>query len=148
MLQMKEIVGCDMNGSITAVTGSGMTSMSDALIGCQPRIDEPSKPRPSSKTLSSSSLIGVVKCCQVPRKSRNFRSTATAFCSLASLMASFGVLMLILLLFDLVTRRPAVATPRRRDVLVYRSERLLAALAGADANHLVDRQDEDLAVAD
>ena len=41
-----------MNGSITAVVGSGMTSMSDALIGCQPRIDEPSKPLPSSKSSS------------------------------------------------------------------------------------------------
>src|SRR6185369_4325712 len=78
MLQIKESVGCAMNGSMTAVDGSGTTSMSEALIGCQPRIDEPSNPSPDSKTSSSSSLMGVVKCCHVPRKSRNLKSTATA----------------------------------------------------------------------
>src|SRR5262249_37414329 len=74
-----------VNGSITAVAGSGMTSMSLAWIGCQPRIDEPSKPRPSSNTLSSISLGGTVKCCQMPRKSLNFKSIATAFCSFMNL---------------------------------------------------------------
>ena len=46
-----------MNGSITAVLASGMTSMSEAWIACQPRIDEPSKPSPSSKTASVSSSM-------------------------------------------------------------------------------------------
>ena len=40
MLQISDSVGIlAQNGSITAVAGSGMMSMSEALIGCQPRID-------------------------------------------------------------------------------------------------------------
>ena len=33
--------------------------MSDALIGCQPRIDEPSNARPSSKRLSLRRVAGI-----------------------------------------------------------------------------------------
>ena len=55
MLQMSESVGSAMNGSITAVSASGMTSMSEAWIACHPRIEEPSNPSPSSKTPSLSS---------------------------------------------------------------------------------------------
>ena len=43
---------------MNAVFGSGMISMSDSLIACQPRIDDPSKPKPSSKLSSSSMAIG------------------------------------------------------------------------------------------
>src|SRR5512141_3386897 len=75
MLQMSDSVGSAMNGSMTAVDGSGITSMSEALIACQPRIDEPSKPRPASKTSSVSSYSGIEKCCQMPTKSMNLRST-------------------------------------------------------------------------
>ena len=39
MLQMSDSVGSAMNGSITAVLGSGMTSMSEAWMACQPRIE-------------------------------------------------------------------------------------------------------------
>ena len=35
-----------------------MSSMSEALIGCQPRIDEPSSPKPSSNESSLSCWIG------------------------------------------------------------------------------------------
>src|SRR5262249_53820584 len=92
MLQIKLNVGTAQNGSMTAVVASGMTNMSDALIGCQPRIDDPSKPNPSSKIASSYSLIGIVKCCQVPRRSMNFKSTASACCSRAKRTASLGVI--------------------------------------------------------
>src|ERR1041385_5342835 len=98
MLQISDSVGSVQNGSITAVLGSGMTSMSLAWIGCQPRIEEPSKPRPSSNTASSISLGGTVKCCQMPRKSLNFKSMATAFCSCINFSTSFGVIPSILLL--------------------------------------------------
>src|SRR5262245_33448211 len=66
--------------------------MSDALIGCQPRIEEPSKPRPSSKSASSYSLIGIVKCCQVPSRSMNLKSTASACWSRAKRTASLDVI--------------------------------------------------------
>src|SRR5438876_6019239 len=98
MLQISDSVGSAQNGSITAVLGSGITSMSLAWIGCQPRIEEPSKPSPSSKTLSSSSLGGTVKCCQIPRKSLNFKSIATAFWSFRNLMTSFAFIPSLLLL--------------------------------------------------
>src|SRR5438094_5410828 len=98
MLQISDNVGSAQNGSITAVVGSGITSMSLAWIGCQPRIDEPSNPSPSSNTASSISLGGTVKCCQIPRKSLNLKSIATAFWSFMNLIASFGVIINPLLL--------------------------------------------------
>ena len=51
---------------MTAVSGSGIRSMSDSWISWKPRIDEPSKPRPSSKTSSVSSCAGIEKCCIRP----------------------------------------------------------------------------------
>ena len=42
--QIIDSVGCFMNGSMIAVLGSGIISMSLSLIACQPRIEEPSKP--------------------------------------------------------------------------------------------------------
>jgi hypothetical protein len=49
MSQMSDSVGVVRNGSITAVVGSGTINMSELLIACQPRIDEPSKPKPSER---------------------------------------------------------------------------------------------------
>src|SRR3990167_8742143 len=97
MLQMRDSVGASMNGSITAVIGSGTTSISLAWIGCQPRIDEPSKPSPSSNISSFNSDMGIEKCCQMPTKSRNFMSTILAFFSFANCKTSFGVILLLLL---------------------------------------------------
>ena len=51
-----------------AVSGTGLTSMSDSLIACQPRMLEPSKPKPRSKVSSSSSRAGTEKCCHRPGK--------------------------------------------------------------------------------
>jgi hypothetical protein len=75
-MQIMASVGSDANGSTKAVVGTGTSSMSLSLIACQPRMLEPSKPRPSSKVSSSSLATGIVKCCQAPRKSVNRRSTA------------------------------------------------------------------------
>ena len=44
--QLMLSVLCFVNGSMTAVSGSGIRSMSDSWISWNPRIDEPSKPRP------------------------------------------------------------------------------------------------------
>src|SRR5690606_32945254 len=53
------------------------------------------------------------------------------------------------LCFWVPRRKLAGAWDRRRKSYLHpRSERFVAALSGADAHHLVDRQDEDLAVAD
>jgi hypothetical protein len=53
IVQSSTSVGCFMNGSIFAESGSGMRSMSLALIGWKPRMLEPSKPTPSVNVDSS-----------------------------------------------------------------------------------------------
>src|SRR5581483_10821127 len=111
MLQISDSVGSFMNGSITAVSVSGTTSMSLLWIGIQPRIDEPSNPRPSSNTPSVSSASGMVKCCHRPRKSMNFRSTITAFLSCAYPITSFAFGMLVGLL--VAAAWPRVVFPTR-----------------------------------
>src|SRR5438477_2637624 len=91
MVQVTESVGTAQNGSMNAVAGSGIASMSDASMLFQPRIDEPSNPKPSSKTSSVSSAIGTLKCCHVPNVSTNFTSTILAPCLRASSMTDLGV---------------------------------------------------------
>ncbi len=57
MVQVRLNVGAAQNGSMNAVDGSGIASMSDASMLFQPRMLEPSKPRPSLK-ISSVKLAG------------------------------------------------------------------------------------------
>src|SRR5208283_3511993 len=95
--QERDSVGLAANGSMKAVAGSGKTSMSDELIALQPRIDEPSKPRPSVKTDSVSSETGTAKCCQVPRMSHSLRSTILTSLDLARLITSLDVMVVALL---------------------------------------------------
>ena len=75
MLQSIVSVGRAANGSISAVSGCGMTSRSASLIARQPTTEEPSKPIPSSNDSSVSVSAGTAKCCQRPGKSMNRRST-------------------------------------------------------------------------
>src|SRR5213593_2784270 len=88
MVQVNERVGTAQNGSMKAVTGSGIASMSDASMDFQPRMEEPSKPKPSVKTSSVSSPTGTLKCCQVPKVSTNLTSTILAPCLRAMSMTS------------------------------------------------------------
>src|SRR3954471_6432893 len=74
-----------------AVEGSGIASMSDASIDFQPRIEEPSKPKPSAKTSSVNSAMGQLKCCQVPKVSTNLTSTILAPCLRARSITLFGL---------------------------------------------------------
>ncbi len=90
MLQIMLIVGSFVNGSSTAVSGCGTRIMSLSLMACQPRMLEPSKPRPSSKMSSVSLFAGMVKCCQMPGKSMNRRSTALTSFSRHSAKTSLG----------------------------------------------------------
>src|SRR5207249_8163846 len=91
MVQMSESVGSALKMSIQAVAGSGMTSMSEALITFQPRILEPSNPRPSVKISSLYSVRVVVKCCQAPGRSVNLKSTSLTSWSLIILLTSDAV---------------------------------------------------------
>src|SRR5438876_9586059 len=93
MVQVNDSVGTAMKGSIKAVAGSGIASMSEASMLFQPRMLEPSKPSPSSKDSSVSSLIGTLKCCQVPKVSTNFMSAILAPLFFASSNTLLGVLM-------------------------------------------------------
>src|SRR6185503_6777859 len=98
--QMTLKVGCAVNGSSFAVSGSGTMSMSEALIGCQPRIEDPSNPKPSSKHASLNRLAGTVVCCQMPGKSMNFRSTNLTSFFLANSTTSLGFIRLLLALLS------------------------------------------------
>src|SRR5262245_17902080 len=64
--------------------------MSDSLIAWNPRIDEPSKPTPSLKVPSSTSLMLLELCCQVPKRSINRKSTIFTPASLAIFKTSDG----------------------------------------------------------
>jgi hypothetical protein len=86
--QISESVGTSVAGSRMALEASGIRSMSLSEIPCQPRIEEPSKPRPSSNADSSKPLIGSDTCCHVPSRSQNFRSTIAARVSCAHVSAS------------------------------------------------------------
>ena len=72
---MRLRVGWQQNGSMKAVAGSGITSMSLSLMFFQPRMLEPSKAMPSAKSSSVSLETGIVKCCHLPGKSMNLMST-------------------------------------------------------------------------
>src|SRR2546428_614420 len=91
-LQMRTMVGTAVNGYICAVEASGMRSMSDSSMVWKPRMDEPSKPRPSSKMPSFSSETGIEKCCQRPGRSIKRRSMILTPFSLAIFNTSFGVM--------------------------------------------------------
>src|SRR5438045_2468625 len=96
MVQMRLRVGSALKTSIQAVAGSGMTSMSLALMARHPRMLEPSKPSPSVKISSLYSVRVVVKCCQEPGRSVNLKSTSFTSWSLIILLTSDGVLSLSL----------------------------------------------------
>src|SRR5438552_3478961 len=152
MLQISDSVGSAQNGSMTAVLGSGTTSMSLAWMGCQPRIEEPSNPSPSSNTASSISLGGTVKCCQIPRKSLNLKSIATAFWSFMNLITSFGVMPSLLLAVIVVVGlfREFFGGTFLRVALPFVGlalDGIRPSFTGADAHYILDGHHEDLAVA-
>src|SRR3954452_5237081 len=86
-------VECWRNGSRNAESASGSRSMSDSWISWKPRIEEPSKPKPSSKLSSVSWDMGTEKCCINPGRSQKRRSTISAPASFARARTSFGEAM-------------------------------------------------------
>src|SRR5205809_8104492 len=94
IVQIKLSVGSALKMSIHDVVGSGITSMSEALMTFQPRMLEPSNPSPSVKISSLYSLSVVVKCCHVPGRSVYLKSTSFTSWSLIILLTSDGVLSL------------------------------------------------------
>src|ERR1700733_9700321 len=80
--QVMTMVVSAKNGSIVAVTGSGIRHMSDSLIAFQPAIDEP-----------SNMVLSKVTCCHLPRGSVKRRSTYLTSLSLIDLRTSLAVFM-------------------------------------------------------
>ncbi len=64
------------------MVGSGNSDMSDSWMAWKPRMDEPSKASPSSKTDWSKDEIGTVKCCMMPGRSQKRTSTISTPSSL------------------------------------------------------------------
>ncbi|MGY2936371.1 hypothetical protein ACVWZ6_005973 [Bradyrhizobium sp. GM6.1] len=91
--QVMTMVVSAKNGSIVAVTGSGIRHMSDSLIAFQPAIDEPSNIVPSAKMSSSIMLMSKVTCCHLPRGSVKRRSTYLTSLSLIDFRTSLAVFM-------------------------------------------------------
>src|SRR5918993_3466675 len=79
-------------GSMYAVVGSGKSDMSDSWIAWKPRIEEPSKARPSSKTDWSKDETGTVKCCITPGRSQKRTSTISTPSSVMNLSSSSELL--------------------------------------------------------
>ena len=98
MVQVRRNVGTAQNGSMKAVSGSGMASMSEASMLFQPRMVEPSKPKPSAKTSSVNSPMGQLKCCQVPKVSTNLMSTILAPLFFANLNYALGCAHVVFLI--------------------------------------------------
>src|SRR5438105_8438561 len=76
-----------------ALSGSGMSCMSDSWIAFQPAIEEPSNMMPSLKVSSSTVEMSTVTCCHLPRGSVKRRSAYFTSLSLISFITSLGVLM-------------------------------------------------------
>src|SRR5580658_8895864 len=91
--QVMTMVVSAKNGSIVAVTGSGIRHMSDSLIAFQPAIEEPSNMVPSAKMSSSIMPISKVTCCHLPRGSVKRRSTYFTSLSLIDFRTSLAVFM-------------------------------------------------------
>src|SRR5699024_6194848 len=79
------------NGSIFAVARSGRRFMSDSSMVVNPRMEEPSKARPSSMASSSKASAGMLKCCSVPGTSVKRMSTNSTSSSLMNFTTSSGV---------------------------------------------------------
>ncbi len=78
-----------------AVFGSQIRIMSLDSMLWKPRIDEPSKPNPSSKAASAeNSSMGCEKCCHWPKRSVNFTSTTSIARSVINFCTSSGVMSL------------------------------------------------------
>src|SRR3954454_8419594 len=81
------------NGSMQAVTVSGITHMSDSLIAFQPAIEEPSNIWPSANVSSSIIDLSNVTCCHLPRGSVKRKSTYFTSLSLIIFRTSLAVVI-------------------------------------------------------
>src|SRR3984893_5390204 len=129
------------NGSIVAVTGSGIRHMSDSLIAFQPAIDEPSNIWPSAKVSSSIRLTSNVTCCHLPRGSVKRKSTYFTSLSLIIFRTSLAVVMGIIPFLD-------TGLGGRGQAGYASSNGIQSRFPRADADSFFNIGDEDFSVAD
>src|SRR5579863_15855 len=137
-LQVIERVGIRVKGSKKAVFGSGTASMSLSLIACQPRMLEPSNPEPSSKSFSVNSIVGMAKCCHVPGRSMNLKSTISTLFFLTNSSNSLGVMASPSFFFDdfVADLSSDSLSPRRIEAPVPVGNRHSAVLAKGTRSNL------------
>src|SRR5215467_2144526 len=135
---------CAAKGSSTAVEQSGISTMSLSLIAFQPAIEEPSNMTPPERKSSLIVRIWCARCCHLPRGSVKRKSTYLHSCSL---IISSTLSVSAIFPFPVVAGFQQGRSPAARR---YRasSDRVRAALAGADADRFLDVRNKDLAVAD
>src|SRR5947207_529109 len=120
-----------------ALSGSGMSCMSDSWIAFQPAIEEPSNMMPSLNVSSSIVETSVVTCCHLPRGSVKRKSTYFTSLSLIIFKASLAVV---------IERIPLSCG--REIIEAGGSDGVQSGFPGSDPNGFFDIGDEDLAVAD
>src|SRR5256884_2320213 len=120
-----------------ALSGSGMSCMSDSWIAFQPAIEEPSNMMPSLNVSSSIVETSVVTCCHLPRGSVKRKSTYFTSLSLIIFKASLAVV---------IERIPLSCG--REIIEAGGSDGVQSGFAGSDPDRFFDVGDEDLAVAD
>src|SRR6266566_1557370 len=120
-----------------ALSGSGMSCMSDSWIAVQPAIEEPSYMMPSLNVSSSIVETSVVTCCHLPRGSVKRKSTYFTSLSLIIFKASLAVV---------IERIPLSCG--REIIEAGGSDGVQSGFPGSDPNGFFDVGDEDLAVAD
>src|ERR1700730_17615432 len=120
-----------------ALSGSGMSCMSDSWIAFQPAIEEPSNMMPSLNVSSSIVETSVVTCCHLPRGSVKRKSTYFTSLSLIIFKASLAVV---------IERIPLSCG--REIIEAGGSDGVQSGFPGSDPNGFFDVGDENLAVAD
>src|SRR3954469_3754648 len=137
------------NGSMVAVTGSGIRHMSDSLIAFQPAIEEPSNITPSANASSSTIETSKVTCCHLPRGSVKRKSTYLTSLSLIALSTSLAV-FIRLVLFSPLQQGKAAARAGCGGGKNARSgsDRVRSRLPGTDADRFLDGRYKNLAIAD
>src|SRR5262245_4347413 len=121
--------------------------MSDSLIAFQPAIDEPSNITPSVSSSSSTVATVCARCCHLPRGSVKRKSTYLTSFSLI-IASTFFASVESAMVSCVLSMRPCLSVVGSVEAEARDLERVGPALAGADADDLFDRGDEDLAVAD
>src|SRR5580700_7994857 len=136
------MVGSATNGSIVAVTGSGIRHMSDSLIAFQPAIEEPSNIRPSAKASSTIRPMSKVTCCHLPRGSVKRKSAYLTSLSLINFRTSLAVVM------ECIPLSQQQARICQEAGLEFRSNGVHAGFPRTDPDGFLDVGEEDLAVPD